>query len=88
MMDVRSRNVKDPDKRIGSRIAELKKDEIGYQKVKRLIQDGKEVKMKENGTILEVELASALAPNSSTQFDLQFEALVHIQIMRSGRDNA
>jgi hypothetical protein len=88
MMDVRSRNVKDPDKRIGSRIAELKKDEIGYQKVKRLTQDGKEVRMKENGTILEVELASALLPNSSTQFDLQFEAQVPIQIRRSGRDNA
>src|SRR5688500_9093179 len=33
MMDVRSRNVQDPDKRIGDRISKLSKTEEGYQKV-------------------------------------------------------
>jgi hypothetical protein len=88
MMDVRSRNVKDPDRRIGNRIASLKPDEIGYQKVTRLTQDGKQVRMKEDGTILEVELSSPLLPNTSTRLDLSFEAQVPVQIRRSGRNNA
>jgi hypothetical protein len=88
MMDVRSRNIKDPDRRIGARIQGLKPDEIGYQKVTQLTQDGKPVAMKEVGTILEVELPSPILPHSTTQLNLAFEAQVPIQIRRSGRDNS
>src|ERR1043165_5130855 len=41
MMDVRSRNIADPDARIADRISKLKPEEIGYQHVLSLKQDGK-----------------------------------------------
>lgn len=41
MMDVRSRTIKDPDRRVGDRISKLSEEEIGYQKIKSLKQDGK-----------------------------------------------
>ena len=43
MMDVRSRTIADPDRRVGSRIERLTKDEIGYIKVKMLKHQGEEV---------------------------------------------
>jgi len=88
MMDVRSRNVQDPDKRIGDRISRLQKDETGHQKIKSLKQDGKVLTTKETGTILEVMLAKALLPGARTTFDMTFEAQVPIQIRRSGRNNS
>jgi hypothetical protein len=88
MMDVRSRNVQDPDKRIGDRISKLQKDEIGYQKITSLKQDGKPLTTKESGTILEVALATALLPGGRTTFDMTFEAQVPIQVRRSGRNNS
>src|SRR5687768_2623258 len=36
MMDVRSRNLPDPDARVADRISKLKADEIGYQHVESL----------------------------------------------------
>ena len=57
MMDVRSRNLRDPDARVTSRISVLKDSEIGYQKIKSLKHNGKDVKYEVVGTILEVELS-------------------------------
>lgn len=87
MMDVRSRNIADPDSRIKDRISKLKDEEIGYQHVQTLKQDGKEVSYKVDGTILEVILQKPILPNSKTVFDMTFEAQVPIQIRRSGRNN-
>jgi hypothetical protein len=87
MMDVRSRTISDPDPRVGSRIAALKPNETGYQKIIRLTQDNRPVKTTVTGTILEVELARPLLPNGKTVFDMQFEAQVPVQIRRSGRHN-
>ncbi len=87
MMDVRSRNLPDPDRRVMDRISKLKEDEIGFQHVTSLKQDGKALTYKVNGTILEVQLAKPLLPKSKTTFDLQFEAQVPVQIRRSGRNN-
>ena len=53
MMDVRSINLTDPDARIRDRISKLKDDEIGYQHVQTLKQDGKDVSYKVDGTILQ-----------------------------------
>src|SRR5688572_16666760 len=39
MMDVRSRNLPDPDARVMDRISKLKDDEIGYQHIQTLKQD-------------------------------------------------
>jgi len=88
MMDVRSRTIKDPDSRVGNRIANLAPNEIGYQKVTSLKQDGKAVKYEIVGTILEVELAKPIAPNSSTVLEMEFNAQVPTQVRRSGRNNA
>src|SRR5690554_5879897 len=40
MMDVRSRTIADPDKRVGDRISKLKPDEIGYLKINSLSLNG------------------------------------------------
>jgi hypothetical protein len=88
MMDVRSRNIEDPDRRVGDRIFELKKEEEGYQKINSLTQNGKVLSYNVEGTILEVELAEPILPNSKTVFKMDFEAQVPIQVRRSGRDNA
>lgn len=87
MMDVRSRTIEDPDPRVGSRIASLKQEEIGYQKIDGLTQDGKKLKYEVSGTILEVELAKPLLPGKKTILNMDFNAQVPIQIRRSGRDN-
>lgn len=87
MMDVRSRNIADPDRRVMDRISKLKDNEIGYQHILSLKQDGKDVTHHTEGTILEVTLAKPILPKSKTVFDMKFEAQVPIQIRRTGRDN-
>ncbi len=87
MMDVRSRLIEDPDRRVGDRILSLKEDEIGYQKIDKLTQDGKKLKYQVEGTILEVELAKPILPGQTTIFEMDFNAQVPLQVRRSGRDN-
>ncbi|MEN8251576.1 MAG: M1 family peptidase, partial [Bacteroidota bacterium] len=87
MMDVRSRNIQDPDRRVGSRIAALSPSEIGILEPTSLKQGGTPVKYNIDGTILEVELAKPVLPNSSTVFDMTFNGQVPVQIRRSGRNN-
>lgn len=87
MMDVRSRTISDPDARVMDRISKLKENEIGYQRIISLTQDGKQVQHTTRETILEVVLAKPILPASSTVFEMKFEAQVPVQIRRSGRDN-
>jgi len=87
MMDVRSRTISDPDRRIADRISKLNDNEIGYQHITSLKQDGKEVVYKVNGTILEVTLAKPLLPKAKSTFEMKFNAQVPLQVRRSGRDN-
>ena len=87
MMDVRSRNISDPDQRVKDRISKLKDDEIGYQHILALKQDGKDTRYKVDGTILEVTLSKAILPGAKTVFDMKFESQVPVQIRRSGRNN-
>lgn len=88
MMDVRSRTIADPDRRVRDRISKLQPDEIGYQKIDQLKQDGKEVSFHVEGTVLEVTLAKPILPNTKTVFDMKFNGQVPVQIRRSGRDNS
>ena len=88
MMDVRSRTIADPDRRVGSRIKALSESEIGFQKINSLVQDGKPTQFEVVGTILEVQLAKAILPGQTTELVMDFKAQVPIQIRRSGRDNA
>lgn len=88
MMDVRSRTIEDPDSRVGDRILHLSDDEIGYQRVRSLTQDGEAVEYVTEGTILEVTLNEPIPPGENTTFEMEWDAQVPLQIRRSGRDNA
>ncbi len=87
MMDVRSRSLPDPDRRVMDRISKLNKNEIGFHEIKKIEQDGKSLKNHIQGTVLEVELAYPLMPNKSTNFYLEYFSQVPVQIRRSGRNN-
>lgn len=86
-MDVRSRNIPDPDPRVRDRIFNLKPDEIGYEKIKSLKQNGEPVKYLVEGTILEVTLNEPILPNSSVIFDMEWDAQIPLQVRRNGRDS-
>ena len=88
MMDVRSRTIEDPDRRVGDRISKLSDDEIGYQKIFSLKKDGIDLQYEVVGTILEVKLDSPIKPGQTVTFDMTFEGQVPVQIRRTGRDNA
>ncbi len=87
-MDVRSRTIKDPDRRVGDRISKLKENEIGYINVNSLSQNNSPLDYKVVGTVLEVQLDSPIFPGQSTTFNMEFDAQVPKQIRRSGRDNS
>ena len=87
MMDKRSRTIQDPDNRVRDRIYYLDEDEIGYQNILTLTQDGEPVSYKINDTVMEVELAEPILPNSGTTFEMEFEAQVPVQVRRTGRHN-
>ena len=88
MMDVRSRTIADADPRVGSRIQSLKKDEIGYHKIGKLLQNGKHVDFELVGTILEVYLDEPIGPREHTTLEMEFTSQVPKQIRRSGWMNA
>ncbi|WP_010228183.1 M1 family metallopeptidase [Gillisia marina] len=87
-MDVRSRTIKDPDRRVGDRISKLTEAEQGYLKVSSLTQDGATLSFEEVGTVLEVELSKPLLPGEKATFKMDFKGQVPQQIRRSGRNNA
>ena len=87
MMDVRSRSLPDPDSRVMDRISKLKKNEIGFHKIKMIQQSGMKLEYHIQGTVLEVELQNPLLPNQSTNFYLEYISQVPKQIRRSGRNN-
>jgi hypothetical protein len=87
-MDVRSRTIADPDRRVGDRISKLKPNEIGYINVKNLEQNGQKLNYKTVGTVLEVDLYKAIQPGEKVSFIMDFDAQVPVQIRRSGRNNS
>ncbi len=86
-MDVRSRNIVDPDPRIGARISNLKKSEYGFQKIESLTMNGKFLTFTIEETILEVKLEDLILPGDTAVIEMEFFAQVPKQIRRSGRDN-
>ncbi|MFC5194246.1 M1 family metallopeptidase [Bizionia hallyeonensis] len=87
-MDIRSRTISDPDRRVGDRISKLQPNEIGYIKVNSLKQNGTKLKHETVGTVLEVDLAKPIQPGESVTFDMDFDGQVPVQIRRSGRNSA
>ncbi|MCS4433141.1 M1 family metallopeptidase [Aquiflexum gelatinilyticum] len=88
MMDVRSRTISDPDRRVMDRIQKLTPAEIGILKVNKLTMDGKKVVFEHVETILEVDLPKPILPGQTVVFDMEFEGQVPLQVRRAGRDNA
>ena len=86
-MDVRSRNIQDPDRRVRDRISKLKPEEIGFIKVNSLTQDGKNVTFQVVGTILEVTLDKPINPGESSTLKMIYNAQVPKQIRRTGQNN-
>lgn len=87
-MDVRSRTIADPDRRVGDRIFHLTPEQQGYLHVTSLSQDGESLEYEEVGTVLEVELDEPILPGETVTFELEFEGQVPQQIRRSGRNNS
>lgn len=98
-MDYRLRNIPDPDSRmvlkegegqnrkVTSRIAVLKPEDQGNHTIKSIKQNGVSLKYKITGTILEVELNSPLLPNSSVEFDMDWDARIPEMIRRGGKNS-
>jgi hypothetical protein len=84
MMDVRSRNIADPDSRVGSRIVELPEEEWGWVQVESLTVNGKAAEFTHDGTILEVQLNEPIRTGKRTTFEMTWSAQVPRQIRRSG----
>ena len=87
-MDVRSRTIQDASSKILDRISKLTPSEIGYIRPTLLTQDGQNLQFEVVGTILEVLLSTPIPPNTSTVFNMNWDAQIPIQIRRSGRYNA
>tara|TARA_R110002110_G_scaffold49502_16_gene146938 strand:- start:1950 stop:3782 length:1833 start_codon:yes stop_codon:yes gene_type:complete len=87
-MDIRSRTIQDPDRRVKDRISKLSPTQVGYIKPTSLKQDGKSLEYEVVGTILEVTLNKVILPGESTVFDMVWDAQVPEQIRRSGRNNS
>ena len=86
-MDIRSRNIQDPDRRVNDRISKLTPEEIGYINVSSLKQNDENVQFKVVGTILEVTLNTPIKPGGIATFDMVYDAQIPKQIRRSGRNN-
>jgi len=86
-MDIRSRAIQDPDRRVGSRIFGLEKKDFGELKVGSMEQNGKKVEFDENETVLVVKLNKPLLPGKKTELKMVFTGQVPLQIRRSGKLN-
>ena len=86
-MDVRSRTIRDPDRRVGSRIFELEEKDYGILDVVSLKQDGKKIVFEQKETVLLARLNSPLLPGEKTTLSMIFDGQVPLQIRRSGKLN-
>lgn len=87
-MDVRSRTIADPDRRVMDRISKLAPEDQGYIKVKTLTQDGQSLDYKVAGTVLEVDLNTPILPGEKTSFHMTWDAQVPEQVRRSGKNSS
>lgn len=92
-MDHRLQSISDPDRRMVdengvSRIATLNEDEMGLLRLTSASQNETALNMSHEETIVVVDLAEPLLPNSTAVLNLSFEGQVPLQIRRSGRNSA
>tara|TARA_B100001057_G_scaffold451200_1_gene493979 strand:+ start:12794 stop:14629 length:1836 start_codon:yes stop_codon:yes gene_type:complete len=84
-MDVRSRTIKDPDRRVRDRIFNLSNKDYGALNVSSIKQNSQALMFQENETILLVRLEKPLLPGKKTTLNMVFEGQVPQQIRRSGK---
>ena len=70
-----------------SRLSSIPKEEEGAQNIHFIKQNGKNLKFEIQETVMKVELAEPIKPNSKTTFTMQWDAVIPMQIRRSGRNN-
>ena len=70
-----------------SRLASIPKDEEGAQNIHWIKQNGKNLKFEVQETIMKVYLDTSIKANSSTTFTMEWDAVIPMQIRRSGRNN-
>lgn len=87
-MDVRSRTIADPDKRVADRIFKLAPEDQGNQEILEVKINGNPARFIIRETILEVILPQSLAPGKSNTIELKFNTQVPTQIRRAGKKNA
>ena len=87
MMDVRSRTIEDPDRRVLDRISKLDDSQTGYHTINSLTQNGSDLEYIVEGTVVEVTLNQPILPGGSATFNMDFQSQVPVQIRRTGRDN-
>ncbi len=87
MMDVRSRSMDDPPRRIKDEIYHLSREEQGFHKINSLLQNGEKTNYYINGTILEVQTSKPILPGSKTLFTMSFESQVPKMTRRTGKNN-
>lgn len=71
-----------------SRISSLKSNEIGYQKIKSLKQEGIPVTFTVEESILKVQLAKPILPHTTTHFEMEWTSQIPPVIRRAGRNNS
>lgn len=94
-MDYRLKSIADPDSRMivknengdaKSKIEMLKPEDIGYQKIGSVKQNGKALQFKVSGTIMEVSLAESIKPKQRVNFEMEWKAQVPEIIRRGGKN--
>jgi len=87
-MAVRIKTGKDKNRRFKIDLDTLLPSEEGFLKVFNLKQNGKKIKSKISGTILEVTLGSPIPPKKTTLLTLYFNGQIPVMVRRAGRNSA
>ncbi len=87
-MAIRLKNSSDKNGRFKVDLDSLRPEQQGYLKVDNLTQDGQALNVVDSETILEVSLASPLAPGESTTFNMTFKGQVPDVIRRAGKNSS
>ncbi|MFA7615334.1 MAG: M1 family metallopeptidase [Weeksellaceae bacterium] len=94
-MDLRLQNINDPDSRMMttqngmkvSRISLLGKDDVGFQKINSIKQNGKNLNYKISGTIMTVDLSEKIKSGQSTVLEIDWKAQIPETIRRGGKNS-
>ena len=87
-MDVRSRTIADADPRVSDRISKLSNEDVGFLNVVSLTQNGEPLNYNVAGTVLEVQLNTAIKSGESAVFEMVFEGQIPPVIRRAGKNSS